>query len=302
MKDPYDVLDVSRTASQDDIRKAYRALAKRYHPDLNPGSDEAADRFKEISAAYELLSDADKRARFDRGEIDASGAERAPRGFYHDYAEGPAGAKYSTGADAEDLFRDLFGGGFGRGGETAFRMPGADVSYSLTVDFLDAARGAKKRLDLPDGSTIDLTIPAGTEDGQQLRLRGRGQPGIGGGPPGDAYVEVHVLPHSLFKREGANIYAEVPVTLSEAVLGGSINVPTIDGPVSMTVPKGSNTGSKLRLRGRGVARKGKAGDRGDQYVTLKVMLPEKADDELIDFLEGWDAKDYHVRGRLGESS
>ena len=300
MKDPYDALGVPRTASQDDIRKAYRQLAKNHHPDLNPGNAEAAERFKEISAAYGLLSDADQRARFDRGEIDASGAERAPRGYYHDYAEGPAGAKYSDGPgfDASDLFRDLFGGAYSQDGG-GLRMPGADVSYALTVDFLDAANGAKKRLDLPDGGTIDLTIPAGTEDGQRLRLRGRGQPGYGGGPPGDAYVEVRVLPHPHFKRQGADIHVDVPVTLTEAVLGGSITVPTIDGPVNMTVPKGSNTGTRLRLRGRGVAQRGEG--RGDQYVTLEVMLPEHADDALVRFLEGWDAKQYSVRDRLGVS-
>jgi DnaJ-class molecular chaperone len=300
MNDPYKTLGISKTASADEIKKSYRKLAKQHHPDLNPGSAEAASKFKDISTAYDLLSDADKRARFDRGEIDASGQERADASFYRSYAGGPQGAKYRAGRgfDPSDLFSDMFartgqGGGFGRGGGD-FKMRGSDQSYTLTVDFLEAAKGAQKRLSFPDSRTLDVNVPAGTETGTVLRLRNQGQPGAGGGPAGDALIEITVDPHPLFRREGNDVLAELPITLSEAVIGGKINVPTIDGPVSMTVPAGSNTGTRLRLRGRGIAPKGAAA--GDQYITLKVMLPQEPDAALSDFIKGWSGRNYEVRG------
>lgn len=296
MRDPYEVLGVRRDAGADEIKKAYRQLAKKLHPDLNPGNAKAAAQFKDVSAAYDLLSDADKKARFDRGEIDASGAETRPRSSYRTYAESPGGAKYGAGADPGDIFEDLFGRSRGWGRST-IKTRGADVSYELTVDFIDAAVGAKRRLTLPDGRTLDVTIPAGAEEGQQLRLKGQGTPGLGGGPPGDAYIEIHVQDHPLFKRQGADIRIELPVTLTEAVRGAKITVPTIDGPVTMTVPKGSNTGTMLRLRGKGVPEK-KGGPRGDQYVRLEVVLPDGADPALERFVEGWN-RDYDVRGKLG---
>lgn len=293
-EDPYKILGVKSEASQDEIRRAYRKLAKKHHPDLNPGKKEAEARFKEITAAYDLLSDPEKRARFDRGEIDASGAERPDRSFYRRYAEGAQGAKYQTegggfGEDFGDIFTDLFGqgrrrrAGFGEG--PGIRLRGADRSFALTVDFLDAARGARKRLDLGPGHSLEVTIPPGIRDGQILRLQGQGEPGIGGGPPGDALIEVHVEPHPFFRREGDDIHLEVPVTLAEAVLGAKITVPTIGGPVSMTVPKGSDTGSVLRLRGRGIA--APSGRQGDQLVTLKIVLGGKPDAELEAFLRDW---------------
>lgn len=304
MNDPYAVLGTTKNATADEIKKAYRALAKQYHPDLNPGNADAAARFKDISAAYDLLSDAEKRARYDRGEIDASGQERADASFYRAYAGGPQGAKYRAGPgfDPSDLFSDLFGrggGGFGRGRDDAreFSMRGNDVSFSLTVDFLEAVRGASKRLTFPDGRTLDVMIPAGTETGATLRLRGQGQPGMGGGPAGDALIEITVSPHPQFRREGTDIYVEVPVSITEAVLGAKITVPTIDGSVSMSVPAGSNSGAKLRLRGRGVPVKG--GTAGDQYVTLKLMLPTPPDQELKEFLESWPGRDYAVRRGTG---
>jgi DnaJ-class molecular chaperone len=293
VQDPYQILGVKREASADEIRDAYRKLAKKHHPDLNPGKKEAEARFKEISVAYDLLSDPEKRGRFDRGEIDAAGAERPPdHATYRRYAEGAGGAKYHTeGGEFEDLggiFADLFGRGGAQGaagsGPGGIRMRGPDRSYRLAVGFLDAARGAKQRLDLGPGQSLDVAIPAGIRDGQILRLQGQGEPGLGGGPPGDALIEVEVAPHPFFRREGNDIHVEVPVTLKEAVLGAKITVPTIGGPVAMSVPKGADAGTVLRLKGRGIA----AGRRhGDQLVALKLTLGAKPDAALEGFLEGW---------------
>jgi len=298
--DPYAILGVKRDASAEEIRTAYRKLAKKHHPDLNPGNKEAEARFKTISAANELLSDPEKRARFDRGEIDASGQERPDHAAYRRYAEGAQGAKYhqESGISEDelgDIFADLFrpqaGQNRGPGGTRTFRMRGADRAFALTVDFLEAARGAKKRLNFgaPDssgGETLDVTIPAGFADGQILRLKGKGEPGLGGGPPGDALIEVHVAPHPFFRRAGNDIHLELPMTLAEAVLGGKITVPTISGNVVMSVPKGSDTGTVLRLKRRGIAPAG--GAAGDEYVTLKIVLGEqKTDGELEAFLKEW---------------
>lgn len=302
---PYDVLGVARDATPEQIKAAYRRLAKKHHPDLNPGDKAAADRFKEIAAAYDLLSDAEKRARYDRGEIDSAGQEQPGRGFYRDFAEGPGGGAYSGGPDmsAEDLFAELFGrmgGGAGRAG--GFTARGADVSYTMRVEFLEAVNGARRRLTLPDGRELEVTIPPGTHDRQTLRLKGQGQPGFGEGKPGDAYVEVHVQPHAFFTRKDGDIHVEVPVTLKEAVLGARIQVPTVAGPVMLAVPTGSNTGTMLRLRGKGVPGRsgGPAGEQppGDQYVRLKVVLPETPDPELTRFVEGWTGGDHDVRAAL----
>jgi DnaJ-class molecular chaperone len=311
-EDPYALLGVGREASQDEIKRRYRALAKELHPDLNPDKPEVAERFKGITAAYDLLSDPEKRARFDKGEIDASGQER-PQQFYRDFAEDPQSARFYTHegfGDAEslhDLFEGLFGeraaagDGAAGAGRRSFRMRarGADVSYSLPVDFLDAAKGARRRITVGERQTIDLTIPPGVRDRQTLRLKGQGMPGFEGGPPGDAYVEVHVQPHPLFERKDDNIHIELPVSLAEAVLGGKIEVPTIDGPVSMSVPKGSNSGTTLRLKGRGIA-DAKSGQRGDQYVKLRVALPKSTDPELEELVRRWAEKHpYDPRAGLG---
>jgi DnaJ-class molecular chaperone len=305
MKDPYSVLGVAKTASADEIKKAYRKLAKQLHPDLNPGNAEASARFKDVSAAYDLLGDPEKKGRFDRGEIDATGQERPEAAYYRTYAGGPEGEKYRAGAgfDPSDLFADLFGrsgrgGDFRGGGE--FRMRGGDVAYALTVDFIEAAKGAQKRLTFPDGRALDVNVPPGTDTGQVLRLRGQGSPGIGGGPSGDALIEITVTQHPFFRREGNDIHLDLPVTLVEAVDGAKINVPTIDGPVSMTVPAASNTGTKLRLRGRGIA--AKSAQRGDQYVTLKVVLPKEPDAALKEFVRSWPGRIYDVRGPAGMGS
>jgi DnaJ-class molecular chaperone len=290
---PYKVLGVQPDASADDIRKAYRALAKRHHPDLNPGNAEAEARFKEISAANDLLSDPDKRARYDRGEIDETGAERPDRPSYRGFAEGAEGTRYrpQDAAHAED-FEDLFASFFAHGRDggatagTRFRARGMDRSYSLTIDFLAAVNGTKTRITLPEGESLDVTIPPGLRDGQVLRLRGKGAPGLGEGPPGDALVQVHVTPHPLFRRQGRDIHAELPVSLSEAVLGAKIEVPTVAGPVSMSVPAHSDTGKVLRLRGRGLPAHGDE-PAGDAYVTLKVVLGPDQDAALEGFLKDW---------------
>jgi DnaJ-class molecular chaperone len=284
--DPYEVLGVKKDASQSDVQKAYRRLAKNLHPDLNPGNKQAEAQFKEISAAYDLLGDAEKRARFDRGEIDASGAERPRQHYYRDFAEGGEN-QYSSDAGFADFegFDDVLSEMFTRQGRSNLRRRGSDVHYRLSLDFLDAINGGKQHISLPDGTTLDVTIPPGTRDGQILRLRGKGRPGRNGGPAGDALIEIEVRPHAVFTLKGDDIYAEVPITLREAVLGGKISVPTPTGAVTMTVPKWSNTGTVLRLRGKGAPRVDKT--RGDEYVTLKIMLPEKPDPELERFVAQW---------------
>ncbi|MGH7053576.1 MAG: DnaJ C-terminal domain-containing protein [Stellaceae bacterium] len=294
---PYEVLGVKRDASADEIRKAYRKLAKEFHPDLNPGKPAAEARFKEISAAYDLLSDAEKRGRYDRGEIDESGAER-PRTYYRPHAEGREGWKYGPEGevdigDLDDLFAAFGDRGRRRGGQdgAGFAMRGGDRQFSLTVDFVEAATGGTKRLSLSPEETLDVTIPAGIEDGQVLRLRGKGGPGLGGGPPGDALIEVRVRPHLLFRRVGDDIHLDLPVSLAEAVLGARVTVPTVTGPVAMTIPKGSDTGTQLRLRGRGIQHGAGSNRReGDQYVTLKVVIGASGDPDLVKFLEDWAAR------------
>ena len=304
MKDPYKVLEVSKTASAEDIKRSYRKLAKELHPDLNPGNEKAAARFSDVSQAYDLLSDPDKRKRFDAGEIDASGQETAPRGgFYQAYTHAGGRGKYhgpEFGGDfaAEDIFADLFGGRGQRGGR---RRKGADVSYTARITFLEAALGDKKRLQLADGKTLDVNIPPGSETGQTLRLKGQGMPGAGGAGAGDAYIELNVDPHPFFTREGRNIHLELPITLQEAVLGGSVSVPTIHGRLSVKVPAGSNSGKTLRLKGKGISG-AKSGAAGDQYVKLKVVLPDKVDDDLRDFVEGWaENHPYDPRAKIGMS-
>ena len=246
MDDPYKTLGVAKGASQDDIRRAYRKLAKTHHPDLNPGDAKAEEIFKGVASANDLLSDPEKRARFDRGEIDASGHEQAPRSSYRDFAEGDAGRRYSHDGSASeswggDDFADLFGSAFGGGRSRAGDRPrrGEDDHYSLNAAFLDAVNGATRQLNLPDGRTLNARIPPGTTEGQLLRLRGQGGPGSNGGAPGDALIEIHVEPHAVFKRLGQNIVMELPVTVAEAVLGGQVSAPTPAGVVRLRIPPGN---------------------------------------------------------------
>lgn len=318
MRDPYQILGVSRTASAEEIKKAYRTLAKTHHPDLKPGNAAHEERFKEISAAYSLLSDAEKRGKFDRGEIDASGNERhEPRGGYRYSSRGgrgQSGADRDTGGfsfNAEDFFSDMFGRrrsagggaggpGTGDGGTTAgVKAKGTDIAYSVSVSFLEAAQGTKRRISLSNGKSLEVAIPPGTEDQQKLRLKGQGLPGIGGAGAGDAIVEVLVETHPYFTRQDGDIHVDVPVTFYEAVLGASIRVPTVGGPVTLKVPPGSNTGTVLRLRGRGVISQ-KNKQAGDQYVKLTVVLPDPPDSELARFTETWSkTRSYDVRKKAG---
>ena len=290
-EDPYAVLGVKPEATQEEIRKAYRGLAKKLHPDLNPGDRQAEEKFKQISAAYDIVGDAEKRARFDRGEIDAAGNERPRERYYRDFhgADAEPHVYSSSGGfadfmDSEDILKNMFGRG---GGEGRIRLRGQDALYRLPVGFLEALNGATKRITLPDGGTLDVVIPAGTRDKQVLRLRGKGGPGLGGGPPGDALVEIDVEPHQFFTRKGDDIHLELPISLPEAVLGAKLDVPTPSGPVRMRVPKGANTGTVLRLKGKGAPRSDKS--HGDEYVTLKIVLPQQLDPEIEEFARRWQA-------------
>lgn len=308
MADLYQRLGVARGASEDEIKKAYRKLAKELHPDRNQGKPGAADRFAQVTQAYDLLSDKDKRAQYDRGEIDEGGNPKMPFGFGGGGARagsGGGGNPFGAGArpdfsdaataDLGDLFENLFSRGgspFG-GGRAAPPPKGADIAYRLAVPFVDAAAGKPQRITLRDGKTIDLKLPAGAEDGARVRLPGRGEAGPGG--PGDALVTLAIQPHAFFRRDGDNVRVDVPVTLKEAVEGAKIRVPTVDGPVTLSVPAGSTSGRTLRLRGKGWTGKDRA--RGDGLVTLMVDLP--ADDPALrEFVAGWTGGG-DPRARLG---
>jgi DnaJ-class molecular chaperone len=291
MADPYTVLGVAKDATEDQIRAAYRKLAKEHHPDLNPGNAKSEARFKEIAAAYDILGDPGKRKRFDAGEIDASGAEQPERRFYRQYAGAQPNFKYerrSEGESFEDL-GDIFSDLFARrdGGRTVW--PGRDARYSLAVDFLEAVNGTRKRATMPDGRTFDIDIPAGLRDGQTLRLQGQGLPGAGGGPPGDALIAIEVRPHPVFRREGNDIRSRLPVTLAEALAGATVPAATVSGRVNLKVPPRSSTGTVLRLRGKGVPDQ-RGGGRGDHLIELEVVLPPAADAELEQFVADWEAR------------
>ena len=296
--DPYATLGVSKNASEEDIRRAFRKLAKELHPDISSGNEE---RFKKVSSAYEILSDPDKRRAYDRGEIDGRGDPRHP-GFrqYGRSARAGAGAGFNGGFDEfgfGDIFSDIFGGvGQRGGGRPNFVSKGHDVRYTLEVDFLEAVGGATKRVTLPGGGTLDLNVPAGVTDGQVLRLKGKGQRGVGGAEPGDALVEIRVRPHALFKREDDDILLEVPITIDEAVLGAKVEVPTISGRVQLSVPKGTSSGRVFRLKGKGVKSAGRT-EAGDQLVTVRIALPETIDDSLAYFFSEWRQKHRYDPGR-----
>jgi DnaJ-class molecular chaperone len=290
--DPYKELGVSKGASQEEIRKAFRKLAKQLHPDKNPGDKAAEERFKHVTSAFDFLSDEDKRKRFDRGEIDAEGREifrgagGARRGAAGAQGFGDGFGARFEGVDLDDLF-SMFGGAAGRGGHGPAQPPprGVDVRAKLEIDLEDTIVGASKRIGFSDGRTVDVQIPKGATDGQTLRLKGQGAQGRGGAF-GDALIELSVRPHPIYRRDGADLVMDLPVSVPDAVLGGKVQAPTPDGAVSLNVPKGSNTGSVLRLKGRG-AFDARAARRGDLMARLVVTLPEKPDAALEAFAETW---------------
>lgn len=294
-RDPYLELGVPRTASAEEIRKAFRKLAKQYHPDANPNDRAAEETFKRVSAAFDVIGDEEKRRKFDRGEIDAEGREQ-----YAGFQGGPwgpggaSGGRYRPGpgspgfegVDINDILGEVFGQRGGAGGRAGFGFGGGrggDLRAHLDIDLEEAIRGGKKRIAFSDGRTLEVNIPKGAQEGQTLRLKGQGAPGRAG--PGDALIEIGLKPHPLYRREGADLTMDLPVSVPDAVLGGKVEAPTPDGPVTLTVPKGSNSGAQLRLKGRGFV--GAKGQRGDLFARLVVTLPEAADPALETFAEQW---------------
>ena len=309
MADPYKTLGVARDATEADIKKAYRKLAKELHPDRNKDNPKASERFSQVTNAYDLLNDKDKRARFDRGEIDGDGNPAAPFGFgggggrphpggfrSEGYESGPGGP------DMSDIFEGLFGGaqrggggGFSGGFGRRAQPKGENVAYRLQVPFVEAATLEPQRVTLADGKTLDLKLPAGVETGTQMKLAGKGEQGPGGA--GDAILTIEVQPHKFFTRDSDDVRLDLPITLAEAVLGGSIKAPTVDKPVMLTIPKGTTSGKTLRLKGKGFHKKG--GTRGDQLVTLMVDIPA-SDAALTAFVESWEGRAAgNPRGSMG---
>jgi DnaJ-class molecular chaperone len=302
MRDPYTVLGVPRTASEAEVKKAFRRLAKQYHPDQNPGDVKAQAKFAEANQAHEILSDKDKRAAFDRGEIDAEGKPRFAGfgaggpgaggfdfGFGGGARRGPRGQSPEMNEMFADLFAQAMGGqqargrpGGGPGGGFAFAK-GEDIETRLSVPFVEAMRGAKRRLRLPTGKEMEVTIPPGADQGMVMRLRGQGHPAPGGrGEAGDVMITIDVEADSRFRRDGRDLRLDLPVSLDEAVLGARVRVPTLDGEVELSLPPGGKGNTTMRLRGKGVP--DKAGGAGDLYVTARVVLPE-TDAELTAFAE-----------------
>lgn len=309
--DYYKTLEVSREATADEIKKAYRKLARKYHPDLHPGDKAAEKKFKEVQEAYDVLSDPDKRDQYDRfGSAAFEQGGPGPRSRTYTWSsQGGPNVEFDFGGDVgmEDILSSLFGGrprpgtgaGGGRWAGPGARMPGSDIETQLSVPFTTALMGGEVDVTLPGkGERLSITIPPGVGDGARLRLAGKGQPSQLGGPPGDLYVLVRVEPHPYFTRKGSDVYLEVPISIAEAVLGGSIDVPTLDGTITLTIPQGTSSGQKLRLRGKGG--KKKSGERGDQYVQVKVVVPKDVDDESKRLIEQFDRKNpTHPRRKLG---
>lgn len=310
-EDLYEILGVSRRATEDEIRSAFRKQAKASHPDVNQGNAAAAERFKKITAANDILSDPEKRRQYDAGEIDAKGDPRRPQWSQQPTGGPRRGAQYTRGAGGaggpggpgsfddfsfSDIFSDVFGsgGGMRRDGH-GFATRGQDLRYSLEIDFLEAVLGAKKRVTLPDGGVLDLTVPEGVTDGQVLRLKGKGTPGSPGSEAGDALIEIKVRPHPEFRREGEDILLDLPITIDEAVLGGRVEVQTPSGRVQLTIPKGTSSGKTFRLKGKGVRPKG--GAVGDQLVTVRIVMPTEIDDSLSYFFSEWRQKHSYDPGR-----
>ena len=297
-RDPYLELGVPRSATADDIRKAFRKLAKQYHPDANPGDNTAEETFKRVSSAFDIIGDEDKRKKFDRGEMDADGRDQHPGFGGGPFGPGGAsGGRYRPGpgspgfegVDINDIFGDVFGqrGPGGGGSRAGFGFGGGgrgqDLRAHLDIDIEEAIKGGKKRIAFSDGRTLEVTIPKGAQDGQTLRLKGQGAGGRAG--PGDALIEIGLKPHPLFRRDGDVLHMDLPISAPDAILGGKIDAPTPDGPVTLTVPKGSNSGAQLRLKGRGFVNA--KGVRGDLLARLVITLPEVIDPQLEKFAESW---------------
>ena len=294
MRSPYDILGVSQSADEDTLKKAYRKLAKDYHPDRNPGDQAVAERFKEVSGAYAFLSDADNRARYDRGEIDENGNPRFARAGGPGAGAGPRGGGFADFdmEDAEGLFSEFFrfnkggrgGGARSTGRQSRVKSRGLDITYNVTVGFEEALNGSKREIRLNDGRRVNVSIPAGIQSGQVVRLAGQGGNGLGGAESGDALIEVQVAPHPFYKREGMDIHVELPISLDEAILGGDLEVPTPKGKVTVRIPANSSSGRRLRLKGKGVQKKD---DVGNMYVLLKLVLPQKPDPKLEELIKEW---------------
>jgi DnaJ-class molecular chaperone len=329
MRDPYEVLGVSKGASQEDIKKAYRKLAKKLHPDSNKKDPKAATKFAELNGAYEIVGDDDKRKKFDRGEIDAEGKPRfqgfegftgrpgagpfggAREGNFESFTWGPEGVRRSRGggpggAGFEDILSQMFGMRGGRGGpggatfeaeDIGSALRGQDVTAGASITLDEAAHGGTRRIDLPNGKEIEFKIPAGIQDGKQVRLRGQGMPSPGGGPAGDVLITVSIEPHPFFKVDGQNLRLELPITLYEAVLGAKVRVPTLDGAVQLSIPPNTSSGRVFRLKGKGLPGNPAA---GDLYVTTKIELPDGKDAELEELMQKWrDQKPHDPRSGMG---
>jgi DnaJ-class molecular chaperone len=288
---PYEVLGLSPQASDADIRKAYRKLAKELHPDLNPGDKISEEKFKRVSAAYAIVGNEEKRGRFDRGEIDESGHDKPPRDFYRKHAESDNGFRYHSSAGFEDFedLSDFFREATRQKDGFRYSMRGSDLRYKLEVEFLEAIQGTKKRVDLPGGGTLEISIPAGVLDGQVLRLKGKGEPAVGDAAAGDALVEINIRPHSFFTRIGDDIKLQVPIGIDEAVLGTELEVPTVSGKVLLKIPKGINSGRILRLKSKGVTN-ARTGAVGDQLVEVQITLPATIDADLEAAMMEWREK------------
>ena len=304
MRDPYTVLGVSKDTSAADLKKTYRKLAMKLHPDQNPGDDKVADKFKEVSAAYALLSDKNMKARFDRGEINADGSDKGFAGYRRQAGAGAGnpfggaagaagGGGFGAGFDAEDLFSSLFGNKAKMQRPKAkTRRKGADKTYNISIDFLDAVLGTKKQVKLENGKTLNINTPVNVKEGQQISLKGQGIASIGGGASGDALIEVHIKNHAFFNLKGNDIHMDLPITLDEAVLGGKVTVPTISGKIALNIPKSSSSGKIMRLKGKG-ATDTKSKKKGDQLVKLMIMLPKNDDAELEKSIKKWSTKNNH---------
>jgi DnaJ-class molecular chaperone len=329
MRDPYEVLGVPRTAKPEEIKKAFRRLAKKLHPDANKNDAKAAGKFAELNAAYEIVGDEDKRKAFDRGEIDAEGKPRF-RGFegfgaqpgagagagreggFETFTWGPEGLRRGggrAGGGIDDIIQEMFGNlGAGRGRRSTFGgtfepedfgppARGQDIAAQLTISLAEAAKGGVRRVRLSTGKDLEVKIPAGLSDGQQIRLKGQGHPSPRGGAPGDVLISVHIAPHPYLKPDGANLRADVPITLYEAVLGGKIRVPTLDGAVELAIPPGTSAGRTFRVKGKGLPAKS---GHGDLYVTVRIVLPEGHNEELEELMRRMrDNSPYDPRKDLG---